>query len=146
MSKIGKYVANQVLTASPAELILMLFDEGIRTLKKTEADFALETPGRFELINNHLIHAQDVIRELSYSLDLEKGGDVAKNLGRLYDFMLRHLIQANIEKKVQPVTEVREMVTTLRDAWQQIVEKDQASKEDTSPRLNFTRNQILAAG
>ena len=145
MNKIGKYVANQVLTASPAELILMLFNEGIRSLNKTEDAFALETPERIAVIHNHLMHAQDVVRELSYSLDMEKGGDLAKNLGQLYDFLLRHLIQANIDKKLQPVVEVREMLITLRDAWQHVVEKDQESK-DTTPRQDVPNNRILAAG
>lgn len=148
MNKIGKYVANQVLTANPAELIMMLFDEGIRTLKKAEAAFAIETPDRLETIHNHLIHVQDVLLELSYSLNHEKGGDVAANLGRIYDFMLRHLKYANVEKQLQAVTDVRELLTTLRDAWQTVVEKEQDSPKDDSAatRLNFPTNRILAAG
>ena len=148
MNKIGKYVANQVLTANPAELVLMLFDEGIRTLKKAEAAFAIETPDRFEAIHNHLVHAQDVLLELNLALDHEKGGDVAANLGRIYDFMLRHLKYANVEKQVQAVTDVRDLLTTLRDAWQTIVEKEQESPKDDSAatRLNFPNNRILAAG
>ena len=145
MSKIGNYVANQVLTASPAELTMMLFDEGIRTLKKAEAAFATETPARLEIINNHLIHAQDVILELSLALDMEKGGDVAVNLGRIYDFMLRHLRQANVTKSLPPVEEVHEMLTTLREAWQHVLDKEQESK-DPAPRLSFANNHILAAG
>ena len=145
MNKIGKYVANQVLTASPAELILMLYDEGIRALKKAEAAFAIDTPERFEAIHNHLVHTQDVIRELVLSLDMEKGGDVAKNLKPVYDFMLRHLIHANQEKKLQPVVDVREMLTTLREAWQQVLEKEQDCK-DAPARVSYTENHILAAG
>ena len=146
MNKISKYVANQVLTASPAELILLLFDEGIRSLKKAEAAFAIESPERFESIHKHLTHSQDVILELSLSLNMEKGGEVAQNLGRIYDFMLRHLRQANAEKQLQPVIDVRELLTTLRDAWQQVMEKDLSAAEP-HPRIhNFSNNRVLAAG
>lgn len=145
MNKIEKYVANQVLTASPAELIMMLFNEGIRTLKNAEAAFAMESPDRIATINNHLLHTQDVIQELKLSLDLEKGGDIAMNLSRIYDFMLRHLIHANAEKSLQSVVDVRELLTTLREAWQQVVEKEKESI-DTYPRRGITNNRILAAG
>ena len=145
MNKIGKYVANQILTASPGELLVMVYDEGIRTLKKAEAACAIEGPERIEMINKHLLHAQDVLVELSLSLNMEKGGEVATNLARLYDFMQRHIRKANVEKSLQPITEVRELMTTLRDAWQQILEKEQTA-QDAAPRLNFTNNRILAAG
>ena len=145
MSKIEKYVANQVLTASPAELIVMLYDEAIRTLKKAEAACAMESPARFEIINNHLVHTQDVIRELSLSLNMEKGGEVAINLARIYEFLQHHIRKANIEKKAQPAIEARELLTTLREAWQQALEKEHGSSE-TVPRLSFANNRILAAG
>ena len=88
MNKIGTYLQNQVMTASPAELTLLLFDEGVRSLKKAQAGFTIETPERFEIINNHLVHAQDVIMELSMSLDLAKGGEVAANLQRIISIII----------------------------------------------------------
>ncbi len=145
MNKLKNYVANQVLTASPAELIMMLYDEGLRSLKKTEAAFAMETPDRFETINNNLLHAQAVIQELLLSLDLEKGGDLARSLSRLYDFMLRHLRHANTEKSLQSVVEIREMLASLRESWQHVVETEQESK-DTGTRPQFASHHILAAG
>ena len=145
MKKIGQYVANQTLTASPAELILMLFDEGIRSLKKAEAAFDTGAPERFEMISAQLLHTQDVIRELMLSLNMEKGGDVAANLKRIYDFMLRHLVQANVEKDKTAVADVRELLATLREAWLQVVEKEQESR-NTVTTQSFTQNHILAAG
>jgi flagellar protein FliS len=145
MSKIGTYLQNQVMTASPAELILLLFDEGLRSLKKAQTAFAIETPERFQIINKHLLHAQDVIMELSVSLDLEKGGEVAANLHRLYDFMIRHLGHANSEKLIQPVIEVHHLLATLRNAWQQITEIHLAS-EGGGTRPVAASQRILAAG
>jgi flagellar protein FliS len=145
MNKISSYLQNQVLTASPAELILLLFDEGLRTLKKAETAFAIETPDRFEVINNHLLHVQDVLMELSLSLDLEKGGELAANLQRIYDFMMRHLSQANSAKVIQPVIEVHHLLTTLRNAWQQVTEL-QLAGEGSEDRPAATSQRILAAG
>ncbi len=145
MHKLGKYVENQVLTASPAELILILYDEGLRTLKKTEAAFAMESPDRFARINDQLLHAQDVIMELSVSLDMEKGGEVATNLQRIYTFMIDHLSHANAEKTLQPVREVQQLLTTLRSAWQQVLEQTLAG-EGSGPRPPTTTPRILAAG
>jgi flagellar protein FliS len=146
MNKLGSYKQNQVLCASPAELILLLFDEGLRTLKKADAAFALETPERFETINRHLLHTQDVLMELSLSLDLEKGGEVAANLQRIYDFMIRHLSLANREKIIQPVIEVHHLLTTLRSAWQEVTEKQLAGESDAARPAADTSQRILAAG
>lgn len=115
------YVRNEVMSASPAELILMLYEEGIRTLNKIELAFNNDNPGRYEVINNGILHVQDVIVELSVSLDLEKGGELAQHLQNLYDFMVNHLSKANINKTKHEVIEVREMMTEMRDAWRDIV-------------------------
>jgi flagellar protein FliS len=145
MNKIGTYLQNQVMTASPAELTLLLFDEGVRSLKKAQAGFTIETPERFEIINNHLVHAQDVIMELSMSLDLAKGGEVAANLQRIYDFMLRHLSHANSEKVIQPVIEVHHLLSTLRNAWQQLTEETLADA-GAAGRPAAASQRILVAG
>jgi flagellar protein FliS len=148
MNKLGSYKQNQVLSASPAELILLLFDEGLRSLKKAEAAFAIETPDRFESISKQLLHTQDVLMELSLSLDLEKGGEVAANLQRIYDFMIRHLSKANSEKLIQPVIEVHHLLTTLRNAWQEVTEKQLAGEPDAAhpATTTGTSQRILAAG
>jgi flagellar protein FliS len=145
MDTIGNYLRSKVMSASPGELILMLYEEGIRTLKKAEEAFAIETPDRFQTISNNLLHAQDVITELSVSLDMEKGGEIAKNLQKLYDFMVHHLSKGNADKVKAPVTEIRELMTELQGAWRQVVEKELAEEPD-APRAQVQERRILAAG
>lgn len=145
MDTTGKYLRNQVMSASPGELILMLYKECSRSLKKAEAAFVIDTPDRFQEISNHLLHAQDVIVELSISLDLEKGGEFALGLQRLYEFMMHHLSHANTEKIVQPIVEVRDLISQLQESWQQAVEQT-LDMEDRSPRLERAGQRILAAG
>ena len=118
------YKQTLIMTASPMELILMLYDEAIKSLSKAENAFKLEGPERIEEINNNLIHAQDVITELAVSIDVEKGGEIAENLHRLYDFMLNHLTKANASKIIMPIIDVRKLLSDLRETWKQVAENE----------------------
>ena len=124
MYQTNSYQQTDILTASPMELIVMLYDECIRTLEKAEAAFAEDGPSRIPEVGKHLLHAQDIICELAVSLDMENGGEIAENLHRLYDFAISHISTANVKQKVQPVRDVMGMMKELREAWQQIM-KDQ---------------------
>ncbi len=120
MAEINPYQANAVQAATPVELIIMVYDECINSLTRAEHAFSIKGPERIEQIGNHLLHAQDAITELSLSLDMEKGGEVAENLSRLYDFMTRHLVDANVKKDLKALQDVRQMMTELRDTWNQV--------------------------
>jgi flagellar secretion chaperone FliS len=120
MSNVREYRENKVKTASPMQLILLLYDECLRSLSKAQKAFDIDGPERFETIGNHLLHAQDIITELAVSLDMEQGGEVAKNLHNLYDFMVNHLSDANVKKQPQAIADVQKMMTELREAWQQV--------------------------
>jgi flagellar protein FliS len=111
-----KYRQNQVETADPAKLLLMLFDGGRRFLRQAEA--ALEKKD-LEQVNHYLGRAQGVIAELMASLDLEQG-EVAANLFRLYEYMHYRLVEANLKKTKKPLQEVDAMLATLRDTWKQV--------------------------
>ena len=121
------YRQTQIMTASPMELIIMLYDEAIRSLATAEDAFKNDQPDRIPEINNNLLKAQNIITELTVSLDMEKGGAIATNLQRLYDFMSRHLSIANVSKSARPIKEVREMMGELRDAWKEVAEKEPKS-------------------
>ena len=120
MAEMNPYQTNAVQAATPIELVVMVYDECINSLNRAEQAFAIEGPERIEQIGNHLLHAQDAITELSLSLDMENGGEVAENLSRLYDFMTRHLVEANVKKNLQAVLDVRQMMSELRDTWSQV--------------------------
>jgi flagellar protein FliS len=76
---------------------------------------------------------------------MEKGGEIAKNLQKLYDFMVHHLSKGNADKVKAPVTEIRELMTELQGAWRQVVEKELAEEPD-APRAQVQERRILAAG
>ena len=118
-----QYETQKVMAASPMELILMLYDGGLRYL--AQALDAFERPDDIERMNGiheNLLRAQDFITELACALDVERGGELAVQLNRIYEFMLYHLAKANSGKQRQPVLEVQKMLTELRDSWKKSME------------------------
>jgi flagellar protein FliS len=117
------YQTQSILTASPGQLVLMMYDGTLRFLAEARAAFALPegTPKRIETINNALRRAQNVIAELRCRLDHEAGGEIAANLDRLYDYYNRQLFLANIKKDEAPVVEIEGLVRILRDAWAEML-------------------------
>ncbi len=122
------YQAQSVLTASPGQLVLLMYDGALRFMAQARASFALAetTPRRIETINTALLRAQAVITELRANLDHEAGGEVAQNLDRLYDYHLRRLFMANISKDESIVAEVEGLVRALRDSWAEMLAHGEA--------------------
>lgn len=125
------YRANAVLTASPGQLVLMLYDGALKAM--AIAAEALERPEedtrRIEVINHQLQKAQNIIVELQSGLNLEAGGEFAKTLYRLYDYHNRRLFEANMRKDIAIVHEVEGLVRSLRDAWAEMLAKQETAPE-----------------
>jgi len=127
------YRANAILTASPGQLVLMLFDGALKAmnLAKEAFDRPAEDPRRIEVINEQLQKAQAIIAELQGGLNLEAGGEFAKTLWRLYDYHQRRLFEANIRKQVGPLVEVEDLVRQLRDAWAEMLTKQEPERVES---------------
>lgn len=126
------YRATAVLTASPGQLVLMLYDGALKALALAREGFAVseDDPRRIELINTQLLKAQAILTELQNGLNLEAGGEFARTMHRLYDYHNRRLLEANLRKQVEPVVEVERLVRELRDAWaQMLAQQDGGSSE-----------------
>jgi flagellar protein FliS len=124
------YRTNAVLTASPGQLVLMLYDGALKALALAREAFAqpADDVSRIATINTQLLKAQDIIRELQSGLNFEAGGEFARTMHRLYDYHNRRLFEANLRKQIEPVIEVEGLVRELRDAWAQML----AQQEDTT--------------
>jgi flagellar protein FliS len=125
------YKKKQVESATPGQLVILLYDAAIDNINKGEAALKETGPGRFEKYHNALIMAQNAVTELTVSLDLEKGGDIAQNLLRLYDYMTYRLIDANMNKTDEPLIEVRNLLVQLKGAWVQVIKEEKT--ENLSP-------------
>ncbi|MGE5576079.1 MAG: flagellar export chaperone FliS [Syntrophothermus sp.] len=129
-----KYLQVQVQTATPEMLVTMLYDGCIRFLRQGKA--ALNA-NNFQKANESIIRAQDILLELNSCLDMEQGGEIARNLRLLYDYMHQRLITANTKKDVAAVDEVTDFVTQIRDAWVEAVRAVNGSlrKNDTFAKI-----------
>lgn len=128
------YRANSVLTASPGQLVLMLFDGALKALGLAREAFATpaEDPRRIAVINQQLLKAQAIITELQGGLNFQSGGEFARTMHRLYDYHLSRLLDANVRKQVEPVVEVERLVRELREAWAQMLSQQHEAEPATS--------------
>jgi flagellar protein FliS len=123
------YRSAAVMTASPGQLVLMLFDGALKSLAIAQEAFKRPATDwqRFETINRHLLKAQSILAELQGGLDMETGGEFAETMHRLYTYHMRRLFEANIRKKVEPVIEVERLVRDIRDAWAEMLSRGDAN-------------------
>jgi len=124
------YQTQAVFTASPGQLVLMLYDGTLRFLghARDALQSAEDSPRRIEIVNTNLIKAQNILAELQASLNHEAGGDHAANLDRLYEYYMRRLFEANMKKQVEPVIEVETLVRQLRDGWAEMLNKYESER------------------
>jgi flagellar protein FliS len=124
--RISSYRETQIKTASKGKLVVLLYDGLIRFL-----DIALENlpKKRYDLVNENLLKAQDIIAELMMSLNFE-AGDISNKLLSIYSFFNSKLIEGNIKKDQAPIAFVRRMSSDLRDAWNEISKKGKVPELD----------------
>jgi len=126
-------------TLDQNKLIIMLYDGAIKN-----ASFAVEymKSGEIEKVHNCLIKAKNIVTELMATLNMEQGGDIAKNLQSLYSYMFSQLIEANMEKKTEPILVVIDLLKELRAAWVQINKKSKPqTAQPQTPQAMQQQNQ-----
>ena len=116
---IKQYQTNNITTATPEKLMVMLFDGAVQFLQK--AKVAIEEKNLQERAAN-IEAARKIIRELMRTIDLENGNDVSKSLFRLYNRMDMKLIKANVSKNVGLIDEVIEDLMNIRWGFQKAIE------------------------
>ena len=123
------YRSNAVLTASPGQLVLMLYDGALRALAMTREAFTRpeDDVARLQVINQQLLKAQAIISELQGGLNFAAGGEVAVTLDQVYEYYNRRLFEANMRKQVAPVVEVERLIGDLRAGWAEMLTKQNSS-------------------
>ena len=116
---IKQYQTNNITTATPEKLMILLFDGAIQFLMKARK--AIEEHNYKERSVN-IDGARKIIRELMRTIDLENGNDVSKQLFKLYNRMAMNLIKANVQRNVDKVDEVIEDLTNIRWGFQKAIE------------------------
>lgn len=116
----NKYLEAQVKTASPIQLVCMLYDGAIKF-----SNLALMgiKEGNIEKKTVNIVKTEKIINELRISLNFDKGGEIATNLDKLYDFIYTYLMDANTNDDIAKLEHVIKMLSSLRESWNTIASK-----------------------
>nr|WP_294492599.1 flagellar export chaperone FliS [uncultured Anaerosporobacter sp.] len=110
------YQNNKIKTANKAELTLMLYDGAIKFCNK--AKVAMEE-GNIQETNSNIIKAENVIVELRTSLN--KKYPVSEDFERVYDYVYRRLIEANIHKDKDVLEDAIRIIREMRETWVEVM-------------------------
>ncbi len=113
----AQYNNNKVLTASPAELTLMLYDGMIKFCNIAEV--AIEQKD-VQKAHTNIMKVQHIIDYLRQTLDMKY--EVAQDFERIYEYLSKRLIQANIKKDIAILKEVNEHIHSVRDTWKEVMQ------------------------
>jgi flagellar protein FliS len=111
----ARYLGDSIATASPQQLLVMLYDRLALDLQRAEESLSL---GDRQAARGPVMHAQEIVLELRASLqvDVWEGGP---RLAALYSWLVTELIQANVKGDIRRVRDCRKVVEPLRDAWRE---------------------------
>jgi flagellar secretion chaperone FliS len=110
----ARYRETEILTATPGQLVVLLFDHLLVSLSRAKLAMA---NGDFELQGEHLEKSRNILTELLVTLDRERGGEIAVNLSALYSFLLGELVQVGVRADHARLERVTHMITELRSAF-----------------------------
>lgn len=123
-NSVQQYRKAAVNSASPLQLVIMLYDGAIRFMN--QAKDAMEKR-ELERQNEACKRAQDIISELMSCLDLKQGGEIAQNLFALYTFTFDRIVQANIEDNPVLIDQSIQVLAELRESWATLEQQSQAN-------------------
>lgn len=127
----NQYKQMQVKTANRGQLLLMLYEAAITNVKKaTLAIDKKDVAAKGMAIGK----AHDIINELATTLDFEAGGQIARDLERLYNFMTEQLVKANISNTKEPLDQVRKLLETLLSGWRVAVDQVNTGRGQTGEK------------
>jgi flagellar secretion chaperone FliS len=115
-----EYLRTKVLTASPEELHLMLYDGAIRFAEEGKAAL-LE--GNIEKAHNALVRAQNIVLEMSSGLDHSVDPDLCAKMSSLYNFIYRRFIEANLRRETSHIDDTLKILNFQRETWVLLIEK-----------------------
>ena len=113
---LNTYKQNTVLTATPEELPLMLYEGAIKFMRI--AKYSIENK-EMERAHSSLIRAQDIILELNYSLDMNY--EISNDFRSLYNFIHEKLVDANISKDTKSIDEALDITNDMKETWKEVM-------------------------
>ena len=125
----NQYLANTVLSASPEQLLLLLYDGAGRFL--AQAIQAIEV-GQVDKRAYFINKASAIVSEFAATLDRSQAPALAEDLTALYGYMLRRMMQANLKNDAEPLVEVKGLLADLRATWAEAIEINRAEQHQSA--------------
>jgi flagellar secretion chaperone FliS len=138
---VQSYRKTNITTSDPVRLVIICYEGVIDNLKLAKEKMKEKN---YEKKAKALIKAQDIIAELKCSLDFEKGGKIANNLESLYNYMLRRILQADLNKDIGPIDEVIKMFNELLSAWQAVASRGDSEIQLAEKHVYKERGTMVA--
>lgn len=120
-----KYKEIQVNSSSKEDLVILAYDGAINSI---EACIESIAENDLEMVHASSLKAQALVNELMVSLNFEKGGEIAKNLFNIYEYIIHRLMMANAKKQQDLFEEPKELLLNLREAWIEAKQKVKVGK------------------
>jgi flagellar protein FliS len=135
----NKYLETTIQTASPAQLLIMLYDGAIRFCRQ---GIEAIKGNNYQDANTNLLKAQDIINEFIITID--RSSPMADNLLRLYEYFNTRLIEANMKKMIEPAEEVLTHLLDLKETWVQAAKQyNQLVGQSSGSTLKATHSTVV---
>ena len=143
MNAYNQYHNNQILNASPEQIMIMLYDGAIRFCR--QAKQAMENGDR-KVQSERISKTMAIVSEFSNTLDHEVGGDIAADLDALYAYMMRSLTKANLENDPASLKSVEDLLVDLRLTWGEAIEinRGQVTPPQSAPEQGAERRLAVS--
>ena len=138
---IRAYRKTTVITADPGKLILMCYEGAIDQLKIAKMKYQEKD---YEAKCKALTKAMNIIDELLYSLDFEKGGNISRHLQSIYNYITSRILMADVNRDINGLDEVIGILTELLSAWKEIISGQDKKFMPESIEYNEERTQQAA--
>ena len=125
------YAKNKITTASPAELTLMLYEGAIKFCNIAIQELEKKN---YEKTNTNIQKVENIITEFQATLDHKY--PIAKDFDRVYSYLQRRLLEANMKKDKEILEEVLGHLRTLRDTWKEVMRKAHCDPDGTQTHVS----------
>jgi len=125
----NQYRKNQLETATPEEILILLYDAAINFLNKAKVSLDQKEYVQF---SKDVMNCRNIIMEFINTLDMENGGKVAGTLHSLYRYYHMVLVKSELNKNLDGIEEVQRHLINLRGTWQQAIEIAKKERESSS--------------
>ncbi len=118
----NSYLENMVNTSNPVRLVIMLYERAILALETALEIMNKENPSMDEIKTKYeeLLKANDILIALGSTLDMEKGGEIAKNLHEIYSALSNDLVRLSMKDDPETIKKMIKILKELKEGWEEV--------------------------